>query len=161
MSDKNHIENIQNIIDDLAQSNSFSAGAMAQFTAMKDELDSAERTIKYLRGNNKEKDEEIKQLKQDNRAANEEITRMYGLEQEWHKRNSELCDRENQATELALRSEMNEQRVKDHQLMFSTVFKGYHMRRQVVSPPTQGFVDQNNMTQYGDPAQKHDVEDQE
>lgn len=157
----NHIEKINDIIRQVTEEATFSAGAMKQFLALKDEVDSQESTLRYLRGNNKEKDEQVRELQRDLEKTRDLVGDLNSQLAEWEKRKAEVEDREGQATELRVRLEMNEQRVKDHQLMFSTVFKGYHMRRQVVSPPTQGFVDNNNMTQYGDPAQKHDVEDQE
>jgi predicted RNase H-like nuclease (RuvC/YqgF family) len=160
MSDKNHIENIQSIIDELAATNSFSAGAMAQFTKMKDELDAAEHTIKYLRRNNTEKDEELKDAKDEVRAANEEISRMYALEQEWHKRNSELCDREQQITRLEMTAQNESQRVTDHQEMFKVVFRNAIIRREVMTDPTAGYSD-NGCHYGGDPAMKHEVKEEQ
>jgi predicted RNase H-like nuclease (RuvC/YqgF family) len=112
--EKNHIENIQQIIDDLAQTNSFSAGAMAQFTQMKEELDSAERTIKYLRKGNDTAHGEIADLKDQIRAKDEEISRMYGIESGWIQRESELQDREAQITRLEMTAENESRRVTDH-----------------------------------------------
>ena len=69
----------------------------------------------------------------------------------WATREADLKDREGECTRNELLAEYNQLRVNDHKEMFATVFKGMHMRKQVVTPG-QATVDQygNTQSQYPD-----------
>ncbi len=79
----------------------------------------------------------------------------------WATREADLKDREEKCTRLECESEFHKMRVDDHKQMFATVFKGVHMRRQVVTPGHAGHVDQYGNVQNQGWSEKHDVEDQE
>lgn len=161
MAEDNHLEKIQQIILDLSGEAAFSAEAMKQFVELKDELDSVERTNNYLREQHKEAKDELAKEKAAHDKTRDKVGDLNSELTDWRKRLTELEDREGQHTELKVRHEMNEQRVRDHQQMFATVFKGIHMRRQVVTPGYAGHTDQSGYQHYGEGSQTHDLEDKE
>lgn len=61
----------------------------------------------------------------------------------WAGREQDLMDREEKCMRSEVEAEFNEKRVADHKSMFEIVFKGMHMRKQVVTP---GFA---TVDQYG------------
>jgi hypothetical protein len=133
---------ISQIIKDLSTESSFSAEAMRQFMELREEVQSQESTIRYLRTNNKEKDEAIKEgqragkiLLADLNLANEELAG-------FRVRISELEDREKQCAINEVRMECANARVEDHQGMVGLIFRNTELRRQTMGergmPQTDG-----------------------
>lgn len=127
--DRTHMDKISEIIGELSKDAAFSADAMAQFVELKAECDSQASTIRYLRNDNKSKQEEIDGLKESCKEKDAEISRLSLIEGGWIQREIELEDREGQQVELRTRLELQEQRVADHQHMFGMVFRNIEIRR--------------------------------
>lgn len=129
MSDENHMEKIQSILLELSGEAAFSGEAMKQFLELKDEVDSQESTINYLRRNNEEAKDKIGDL-------NSKITEQQGIIESlhhevegWRTREGELKDRENQMTKLEVTLECESQRVADHQEMVGLIFRNSILRK--------------------------------
>jgi uncharacterized protein (DUF3084 family) len=101
--------------------------AVAQFNALVKQRDALDVDNKRLDDANTELTERISDV-------SERYNKMSTKAQEWATREQELKDREEKCTRLECEKEMHEMRVADHKSMFETVFKGIHVRKQVVTP---------------------------
>lgn len=79
---------------------------------------------------------------------------------DWVTREKELAEREKFITTLTLTAEHQEQRVKDHISMFTTVFRNSVLRKEVMTPLEATRMDQGMQGQ-GGYAQKDSVEEEE
>ena len=101
--------------------------AVAQFHSLVKERDSLKTALVESDANYQKADEERRV------QANLAHEREQQLNA-WATREKELKDREDSVLRKEIEAEMNEKRVQDHKHMFETVFKGIHMRKQVVTP---------------------------
>lgn len=171
----NHIEKINDIIRAVTEEATFSSGAMKQFIALKDEVEEQERTIKYLRQSNKDKDLALTEAE---RAGKILMSDKNGLAEElahYHERESQLQDREMQCSVNEVRMECESQRVVDHQNMVGLIFRNTELRKTSFGqelthqPGSPEMKDQyGNIQQYHTPAgfeatpvKKDEVEKQE
>ena len=125
----NHMEKIGQILLDLSGEAAFSAEAMSQFLTLKDEVASLEATNDYLRRNNKEKDEALKEAE---RAGKILMSDKNGLAEElahFHDRMSQLQDREMQCSINEVKMECATARVTDHQSMVGLIFRNTELRK--------------------------------
>jgi predicted nuclease with TOPRIM domain len=155
MSESNHLENIQKIIEDLAANNSFSAKAMKQFTEMRDELESLESTNNYLRRGKKELEDDLKRIE---KSRDELVNENMDLKSElahYHTRESELQDRESQAEVLSMTVAYERMRVDDHKNMVGLIFRNTEIRKRVFGqelvamPGTPDETDQYGNRKWG------------
>ena len=100
-----------------------------------------------------------KQLKECDEQRRAEANKHHEASQKlnaWIERERELVEREKEITKLELKAEYEAKRVDDHKTMFATVFKGYHVRKQVVTPGS------SHKDQYGNRTSEYpDVTDTE
>lgn len=120
---------ISQIIKDLSTESSFSAEAMRQFMELREEVQSQESTISYLRRHNKEKDEEIKNIEATLEHTRDAVGDLTSELEAWRSRGNELQDREEQCLRLELTAEFNEKRVEDHQSMVGLIFRNTELRK--------------------------------
>lgn len=132
MSEENHLEKIGEIIKTLSAESSFSADAMRQFMELKDEVDSQERTITYLRGELKERDTEITGMKAEIAARDAHIAELTDEIVGWTTKSNELEARELEATKLEMTAHFSNLRVEDHQTMVGLIFRNTELRERVL-----------------------------
>lgn len=130
--EENHLEKIGEIIKALSTESSFSADAMRQFMELKDEVDSQERTITYLRGELKERDTQITALKSEIDGRDGHISELTEEIVGWVTRSNELDAREEKIMRLELVAELSKQRVEDHQTMVGLIFRNTELRERVL-----------------------------
>lgn len=173
--DEKNMEKINDLIRDISKGAAFSADAMAQFVDLQSEVDSQESTIKYLRGENKKRDEDVK-------ARDGHIASLEGDKAElqaelagWKTRQGELLDREQQITRLEMTAAYEEKRREDHQVMVGLVFRNVEVRKSVLGtelshqPGHPEIKDEyGNIRQYhedagfvGTPVKKDEIETKE
>ena len=126
--------------------------AVAQFHALVTERNALRSELDDVKKQNARLDQRIVEV-------NEKYSEAVQSNDAWATRDKELKDREDKVTRLEVEKECAEQRVADHKHMFETVFKGVHMRRQVVTPGSS-TVDQYG-TKTSDYPDTTDVVDQE
>lgn len=101
--------------------------AVAQFHSLVKERDAIRIELTDLKEKNARLDQRIVEV-------NEKYSAAVSSNDAWATREADLKDREGECTRNELLAEYNQIRVADHQKMFETVFRGYHMRKQVVTP---------------------------
>jgi len=126
---QDHMGKISQIIKDLSADQSFTGEAMRQFLELKDEVDSQESVIRYLRRHNKEKDEELKKLTTEIRGLEGHVESMETERDGWRARESELLDREGQMTRIEVTLACETKRVEDHQTMVGLIFRNELLRK--------------------------------
>lgn len=131
MTDENHqhIDAINSIIEKITDEATFADGAMRQFLALKDEVESQESTIKYLRRNNEEDKDKIGDLNSKISSLEGEVEALQTERDSFHQRMSELHDREMQCTANEIRMECANARVVDHQSMVGLIFRNTELRK--------------------------------
>ncbi len=154
MSESKYALDLEKIIKQAALDGALTEQAVAQFHALVKERNSLKTSLveseKNLETSIKVRD-----------ALRHERDEARALRDAWATRETDLIDREEKCTRLELAAEYEAKRVADHKEMFATVFKGMHVRKQVVTPGHAGHVDQYGTVQNQDYATTHDVEDKE
>lgn len=131
--EKNHMERINEIIEEVGRSNAFSAEAMQQFVELQTECSSLESTNKYLRDKRTEAEEKLAKEKKSHEKTRNTVGDLNSQITAFHERNVELAAREAKITELELRSEYNQTRVTDHKEMVSLIFRNTVLKKTVAT----------------------------
>ena len=159
--EQNHIDKISEIISELSTKSTFSADAMHQFLQLKDEADGLEFTNNYLRRNNKELEEQIKDVEVVLERTRDAVGDLTSELDHYRKREGELLDREAQMTRHEMTAMYEEKRCEDHKEMFKIVFRNAVIKRQVMTPLEAGTPNEYNSCPAGGFAQKDELEETE
>jgi len=127
--DKNHMEKIQSILMDLSGEAAFSGEAMKQFLELKNEVDSQESTIDYLRRQRETDKDKIGDLNSKISTMESALGELHHERDGWRQRESELQDREMQCSINEVRMECANARVEDHQSMVGLIFRNSQIRK--------------------------------
>jgi len=157
--DTSHMEKIQEILLGLSGEAAFSGEAMKQFLELKDEVDSQESTIKYLRRERESDKDKIGDLNSKITEQQAIIESLHHEVEGWRTRENEFKDREDNCLKNELAAFYSEKRVEDHQQMVGLIFRNSILRKTshgqelTHQPGSPEMKDQyGNIQQYHTPA---------
>ena len=145
-------EQLDKIILQAALDGLLTQDAVGQFHSLIDERDAQAEELRKLEKTNTKLIDECSKLKSN-------LDQSHALNKLAVEAEIEMIEREKNQTKLELTAAHHEQRVVDHQFMFTTVFRNSVLRKEVMTPVTAAF-DQYNNRQDGFPA-KDTVESEE
>lgn len=146
-------EQLKKIIQQASLDGALTQKAVDQFHTLVKQRDELDDKVKSLENTLEERGKQIDKLDADN-------TELRALQGVMAQRENEVSEREKEMTKLELTSEFNEQRVKDHKEMFTTVFRNSVLRKEVMTPVEATRMDQGMRGDSGY-AQRDTVEEEE
>ncbi len=119
-------DTLDKVIQKAALDGALTHEAVAQFHTLVKERDA-------LKDANEEWERNDKVMTKERDELRKRVTALDECCQDWAGKEQDLMDRENKCTELEVRKECAEDRVKDHQEMFRVVFRNAIVRKEVMS----------------------------